>query len=321
MATAKAKTRSRLPLCYCLVLCFFDLIPQLRTPQPDRSSFPSGQSSVGKDEEHFLGMWKSNFLESLVALHARENNLKKPLATRLDGGTSIIYIPPPPDEGCGSTDRGKHSLHVVSWKSTEQKTGWVVDLDSEWLLIPVVHVGPKRFARDFSDAEVIVCQTGVTWTRAKRKGIHAEKNELPSQWKRIWQIWSAAVDVSNMQELSRIEPVDELEAAEINRCASLQCCVCGGSGNPKRASSSSSSSSSPSSPTTQQPTAMKCSFCMLESHCKCTHPLLAKSACVDDAVKEDSFEWSGGFQLPSVLTAETLVLVIVILCCVICLLL
>ena len=127
-----------------------------------------------------LEQWRASFLISFDALRKRDANLSLPLATREVGGTSIVCIPASSSDSSDDGRDVRATVEVVSWKDPASKHGYIVDLDAEWLLIPVVHVGPKRFATDFSMAEVLVCQTGVTWTRAKRRGTFAERNELPS---------------------------------------------------------------------------------------------------------------------------------------------
>ena len=63
---------------------------------------------------------------------------------------------------------------LVQWRDTTAMTGHVVHIDSNGLLIAVVHVGDKRYPKDFSQARVLVPQTGVTYSRARRVGLLAE---------------------------------------------------------------------------------------------------------------------------------------------------
>ena len=185
-----------------------------------------------------LEQWQSSFVASVDALQKRDANLRLPLATRDAGGTSIICFRPN-----GDTD-SRANVEVVSWKDAASKTGYLVSVDSDWLLVPVVHVGARRFPTDYSSAEVIVHQTGVTWTRAKRTGVLGERNELPDHWRRIIQIWRTALNGKlDICELQAIRPLDSAEASELQECK-LRCQICNSSAASRQPATGSASSSS-----------------------------------------------------------------------------
>ena len=84
-------------------------------------------------------------------------------------------------------------VELVQWRDIGARTGHIVDIDGDGLLKAVVRVGDKQYPKDLSNAQVLVTQTGVTFTRAKRKGPLAERNELPAHWQRLMHMWRVAL--------------------------------------------------------------------------------------------------------------------------------
>ena len=101
-------------------------------------------------------------------------------------------------------------------------TGHVVDMDSNGLLIALVHVGDKRYPKDYSEARVLVPQTGVTYTRARRVGLFAERNELPANWQWLMKIWRVALKRDVEIQLTRAA----LESGHEATSSLLECAVC-----------------------------------------------------------------------------------------------
>ncbi len=261
--------------------------------------------------EEALEVWRTAFLCSIDALRKQNANLSRPLATRSSGGTSIILVPP-----VSSEDRAR--VEVVQWKDDpNRKQGYIVGLDSEMLLIPVVHVGSKRYPTDFSNAEILVAQTGVTYTRAKRRGVLAERNELPKHWQRIMEMWKIALHPSEVSELQTISPANEQEESELLECTQLKCAFCEGSSTGRSGSSKSVPPQS-TTPTDAPDTGevCVCLMCMMEMHKSCCQRVCNESLVVS-GVDDDGrmFQtpsadgisgWTGGFTLPSIFTNETL---------------
>lgn len=256
--------------------------------------------------EEVLEVWRAAFLCSIDALRKQNANLSRPLATRATGGTSIVIVPP-----VSSEDRAR--VEVVQWKDDpNRKQGYIVGVDSEMLLIPVVHVGSKRYATDYSNAEILVAQTGVTYTRAKRKGVLAERNELPKHWQRIMEMWKMALHRSQVSELQTISPADEQEASELLECTQLKCAFCGDS----KPLAPSSSDCIPPRPTTPSETGevCVCRMCMMEMHKSCCQRVCNESLVVSGVdgrmfqtpSADEISGWTGGFTLPSIFTKETL---------------
>lgn len=111
---------------------------------------------------------------------------------------------------------------LVQWRDTTAMTGHVVDIDSNGLLIAVVHVGDKRCPKDYSQARVLVPQTGVTYSRARRVGLLAERNELPANWQWLMNIWRVALKRDVEIQLTRAA----LESGSEATSSLLECAVC-----------------------------------------------------------------------------------------------
>ena len=138
-----------------------------------------------------------------------------PLATRQQGGTSIIILPELPQSSAfpAPTVSAASRVVVVQWKDVEARTGYIVDVDKKGLLVAVVHVGDKRYPKDYSDSRVLVTQTGVTWTRARRVGYLAEHNELPQKWQWLMKVWKTALTRDVELELNNMSPESRPECA------------------------------------------------------------------------------------------------------------
>lgn len=115
---------------------------------------------------------------------------------------------------------------LVQWKDVNAKTGYIVDLDKDWLLVTVVHVGGKRFATDYSDSQVLVPQTGVTYTRARRVGLLAENNSLPPKWIWLMKMWRAALNRATETELYDLSMSDEGQEQDQHQPPLMECLIC-----------------------------------------------------------------------------------------------
>ena len=139
-----------------------------------------------------------NVNTSHSALRHCQDVADQPLATREDGGTSIIVIP--------ADEVRSPQVAVVQWQDVTDKSGHIVDVDPKGLLVAVVHVGSKRFPTNYSTSEVIVPRTGVTYTRARRMGRFAEHNELPGHWQWLMQMWCYALDKTVQDQVAAALP-------------------------------------------------------------------------------------------------------------------
>ena len=255
--------------------------------------------------------WKAEFLTSLDALLKRFQNIKLDLATRQRGGTSIIAIPsghsaapesqPAADIAGQGRVLNRPSAHIAvfQWREPEARRGYEVDLDSEWLLMTVVHVGRKRYPTDYSGAEIVVAQTGVTFSRAKRTGTLAERNELPIHWQRVVQMWRMACDLAAVNEIQAVQPVDADEAAALAECTSVCCLACGLSTPLESANGHVEAlEASVGVPAVKTDKVKSCAVCMMQLHGQCADIL----ACVVEYPESSAVpDWDSSFAFPETL--------------------
>ena len=144
----------------------------------------AASSSDGPDYHSAYDVWYENVNNFLAALQKQEEGKNLPPATRRCGGTSLVLFPLDCETMPGS-------VNVVDWQCEDASAGRVVDVDGEGNLKTVICVGPKQFAQNFRrmGARIIVPQTGVTWSRDRRRGFGRVLNKLPEFCLILIQMW------------------------------------------------------------------------------------------------------------------------------------
>lgn len=201
---------------YILYICnWFSGASSLTPPHPALTA----QLILGRLDDVYQ-TWLANLNQSFAALKAQVENQSLPLATRDRGGTSVVVLP--------GAELVSPKVVLVQWRDCEAMTGHIVDVDAKGLLIAVVHVGEKRYPRDYSRCRVLVKQTGVTYTRARRVGFLAEKNELPSHWRWLMRMWTTAFKREVELQLNEVDRNQE-EGGSSSNSSSIECACCSSS--------------------------------------------------------------------------------------------
>lgn len=144
---------------------------------------------------------------------------------------------------------------LIQWKDVVAMTGHIVDVDRKGLLISVVHVGDNRFPTDYSNGEVLVPRTGITYTRARRVRALAERNELQSEWQWLMQMWKAKISRDIEKQLASAVTLQGEEESRESR-STLTCSICNDT-------------------SSQAGIVLTCPLCLLSSHEYCAAKLLA----------------------------------------------